>query len=132
MLNAQLRTRHATTASSSPSAALPALTAETEDEAAAVVAQRHDAVSALATRPITHDEMRDALGAVRRALNATPFGLSSYQEAKVEGSSGAPQRLSPLVLNALLANAGVVKLNHVETKVSLLKDFVGNEMFVAE
>ena len=53
---------------------------------------------------------------------------TARQEEKVEGSSGAPQRLSPLVLNALIANAGVVKLNHVETKVTLLKDFVGNEM----
>mmetsp|Transcript_36239 Transcript_36239/g.62748 ORF Transcript_36239/g.62748 Transcript_36239/m.62748 type:complete len:304 (+) Transcript_36239:662-1573(+) len=59
-----------------------------------------------------------------------PVSAAEKLSRRVDYDGPARSRQGPLMLNGLLKQAG--QLNHVETKVTLLKDFVGNEMFVAE
>ena len=54
MLDKQLRGRHAATTAANSTTSASTLPSETDAEAAAIVAQRHDSVDALGSRPVTH------------------------------------------------------------------------------
>lgn len=72
-----------------------------------------------------------------RARKTDPLTVRTTAQANTNTDFGSAPRAA-LMPNAMLLNLkatqanGGVKLAHVETRVTLLKDFVGNEMFQAE